>query len=85
MQRHSRRHHRVMKRRWQVRRTRRLLGVWPWITLRSQDVDTHAPSNLLSKKRKVDRRCEERRFRQQARRALAHDDPMPRYRHDYAD
>jgi len=85
MTRHPRSHHRVTHRHWQQRRARRLTLRWPGWPLRAQDVDTHAPSRIQGKKRKDDRRAEERRFRQQVQRALAYDDPMPRYRHDYAD
>ncbi|NMP24503.1 hypothetical protein [Sulfobacillus harzensis] len=85
MQRHTRLHHRVTHRRWQLRRRSRLMGVWHWWSLKPQDVDTHAPAHILGKKRKDQRRVEERRFRQQVRRALVHDEPIPRYRHDYAD
>lgn len=85
MTRHSRQHHRVTHRRWQRRRRSRLLGLWRWWSLKPQDVDTHAPARIFGKKRKDDRRVEERRFRQQVRRAIAHDELMPRYRHDYAD
>ena len=85
MTRHTRHHHRLTHRLWQRRRFRRLSVRWPGWPLQAQDVDTHAPSRIQGKKRKEDRRTEERRFRQQVRRALAHEEPMPRYRHDYAD
>ncbi len=85
MQRHTQEHHRVTHHLWQHRRRRRLTVLWPWWPLRPQDVDTHVPSRILCKKRKYDRRVEERRFRQQVRRGIAHDETMPRYRHDWAD
>ena len=85
MQRHSRQHHRVTQRRWRKRRRQRLSAIWPWMDFQIKDVDTHAPKHLLGKKRFVDRRTEERRFRQQVRRAMAHGDVLPRYRHDWAD
>jgi hypothetical protein len=85
MTRHSRIHHRITHRHWQRRRLRRLRSIWSWMDLQPKQVDTHAPSHLLGKKHKDDRRREERRFRQQVRRALTHGEPLPRYRHDWAD
>lgn len=85
MLRHSRQHHRITHRHWQIRRLRHLHRIWPWMALQPRHVDTHAPSHLLGKKQKDDRRREERRFRQQVRRAIAKGTPMPRYRHDWAD
>ena len=85
MQRHSRQHHRIMYLRWYHRRHRRLTAIWPWMNLPHKGMATHAPKRLLGKKRKSDRRTEERRFRQQVRRACHHGEPLPRYRHDYAD
>ena len=84
-QRRKHRERRRARRLWQQRRRQRLISLWPWWTVHPQDVDTHAPSHLFGKKRKEDRRYEERRFRQKTRRALAHGEPMPRYRHDWAD
>lgn len=85
MLRHGRQHHRVTHRRWQARRRRLLRILWPRHGRQLHKVDTHIPSGLLGTKRQEDRRIEERRFRQQTRRALAHEDPLPRYRHDWAD
>ncbi len=81
---HTRRHHRSTQRLWRRRRWRTLSACF-WVELRPQDVDTHAPKRLYGKKEKYRRRVEERRFRQRVRRALHHDEPMPRYRHDWAD
>ena len=83
--RHTHQHHRITHHRWTTRRRRLLSRLWPWWHVRPQDVDTHTPPHLLGKKRKTDRRIEERRFRQQVRQAMTHDEPMPRYRHDWAD
>lgn len=85
MHQHTRRHHRYTQRLWRQRRRRMLLACWFWMELRIQDVDTHAPKRLYGKKDKYRRRVEERRFRQQVHRAIHHGDPMPRYRHDWAD
>lgn len=83
---HSRAHHRLTHKRWRKRRHRRLSQIlWFSFDLRPQDYDTHAPKRMWGKKRKDDRRIEERRFRQRVRRALHHGDPVPRYRHDWAD
>ncbi len=87
MPRHSRAHHRATHRRHQARRlrlVRQIFAPWnypePW---QLRDVDTHC-RHLFGKKRKFDRQHEERAFRQAVRNALAHDEPIPRYRHDWA-
>lgn len=85
MHQHTRRHHRYTQRLWRRRRMRTMAMRWNWMELRPQDYDTHAPKRIWGKKCKDDRRIEERRFRQRFRRAIHHGDPMPRYRHDWAD
>lgn len=85
MHQHTRRHHRYTQRLWRRRRMRTMAMRWNWLELRPQDVGTHALKHLLGKKTKYRCRVEERRFRQQVRRAIHHGDPIPRYRHDWAD
>lgn len=85
MLRHGRQHHRVTHLRWQARRRWLLHILWPWRGCQLHTVDTHMPSGLVGTKRNAARRIEERRFRQQTRRALAYEEPLSRYHHNWAD
>lgn len=82
--RHSRQHHRITHRRWARRRKILLTLLYPWRNTPA-DYDTHFPSHMLGKKPRRACHIEEKQFRQQVRKALWYDEPMPRYRHEYAD
>ncbi len=83
--RHSRRHHRLTHRRWARHRQILLELLYPYWEATPADYDTHFPSHRYGHKAKFACHAEEKRLRQRVRKALWYDEPMPRYRHEYAD